>query len=349
MVLDIEYCDVEKIFVPLSKLRQDFKRTVSKIFISKCIFQNEHYVIFQVNNGNYYAMGNNFCGKLGLGDNRSFTGYREIIELNGLNIVDIVEGNACTFIITDQGQVYGWGDNSWGQLGIGETYVIKDVDKYFKPILVNFKGKDIKIISCGNHHNLALSSDNIIYGWGKNTLKAIDNSDELIIWMPKIIEIKLPKHSIINNVCAYGQTSYLGTTSSKLIYWGETSSSECCTEKSDSIKQQTLINCVEMFVRTNKYLYFIKNNKLRSRCMVEEDPNMVMKTYNDFENKCVKIYFVKYDAILVQDTEGYLHKLQDDNQTPTYTGHNNVNKYMIAEEKRTFNFTIARFIDKHMT
>jgi RCC1 and BTB domain-containing protein len=60
------------------------------------------------------------------------------------------------------GQVYGWGENGDGQLGLGrETHFERN------PCYVE-EFKEIKKLSCGMHYTLALSSSNQLYACGFN-------------------------------------------------------------------------------------------------------------------------------------------------------------------------------------
>jgi len=67
--------------------------------------------------------------------------------------------------LTEEGQLYMWGKNRYGELGIGnnEDYT------YLKPQLVNyFTKRDIKIkkFCCSDFNTIALSEDGDVYTWG---------------------------------------------------------------------------------------------------------------------------------------------------------------------------------------
>ena len=102
------------------------------------------------NEGKVYTWGSNSCGQLGNGTNESSNEPICINDipgnaLNGKNIVEI-QGNSTMIAIDNEGKVYTWGNNEYGQLGDG-TF-----ENSNRPICINDKienelyGKKIKKI-----------------------------------------------------------------------------------------------------------------------------------------------------------------------------------------------------------
>ena len=73
-------------------------------------------------------------------------------------------GDQHTALITPTGDLYTFGDNSEGQLGLGIDY------KTFtdKPTLVTGILDRIQDVSCGYRHTLVLSERGSVYGMGTN-------------------------------------------------------------------------------------------------------------------------------------------------------------------------------------
>lgn len=65
-------------------------------------------------------MGKNQEGQLGLGEGVTQALRPMILNLN-VNVVDVSCGGFHSLLLTDQGQVYSFGSNSQGQLGLGFT------------------------------------------------------------------------------------------------------------------------------------------------------------------------------------------------------------------------------------
>ncbi|KAF3847449.1 hypothetical protein F7725_020477 [Dissostichus mawsoni] len=72
-----------------------------------------------LDNGEIYGWGYNCNGQLGLGNNGNQQTPCRIAALQGVNIVRVACGYAHTLALTDEGMVYAWGANSYGQLGTG--------------------------------------------------------------------------------------------------------------------------------------------------------------------------------------------------------------------------------------
>ncbi|MBK5286220.1 MAG: T9SS type A sorting domain-containing protein, partial [Bacteroidia bacterium] len=79
--------------------------------------------------------------------------------LNG--IISISSGQFHSFALKNDGTVWAWGNNSYGQLGIGTTTGTSI------PIQVNIS--NVIKIRAGDRHTLALKNDGTIWTWGSNS------------------------------------------------------------------------------------------------------------------------------------------------------------------------------------
>ena len=70
-------------------------------------------------NGEVYAWGCNGNGQLGLGNNINQLNPQRVTALAGVVCTRVVCGYAHTLAVTDEGALYAWGANSYGQLGTG--------------------------------------------------------------------------------------------------------------------------------------------------------------------------------------------------------------------------------------
>lgn len=62
------------------------------------------------------------------------------------------------------GQLFTWGQNSSGQLGLGKG----EPSKLFPQLLKSLAGIPLAKIMAGGDHSFALSLSGAVFGWGKN-------------------------------------------------------------------------------------------------------------------------------------------------------------------------------------
>lgn len=109
------------------------------------------------------------------------------------NIKQMGIARCFAFALTHDGEVYGWGWNRHGDLGMGD-----DVYRIIPTKVESLK--NIVEISCGMNHTLALDKDGKVWSWGYNhvmgegVLGHGDMKDrglpEMISGLPKIVEVK---------------------------------------------------------------------------------------------------------------------------------------------------------------
>jgi len=120
--------------------------------------------------GGIYAWGNGADGQLGNGTSPEYTNTPVAVQTNGAlagrKVIAIAAGYQHSVALTADGRVFAWGENSAGELGIGNQ---RDTNV---PVAVKMDGalagKRVTAISAGASFTLALASDGRIYGWGVN-------------------------------------------------------------------------------------------------------------------------------------------------------------------------------------
>nr|XP_012222921.1 PREDICTED: RCC1 domain-containing protein 1 [Linepithema humile] len=129
------------------------------------------YTILLAENGDIYSMGMGIRGQLGHNELENCDNPRLIEALAGLKVVQISAGGWHSAVITDQGDLYTWGWNSHGELGIES----KDTKVYAVPTLIDFKndkGENVEInvkkVECGNSFTVCLTDDGSFWGCGTN-------------------------------------------------------------------------------------------------------------------------------------------------------------------------------------
>lgn len=137
-------------FIPVSA-----SAAVTTISVSTIAVGDNHSLVIK-SDMSLWAAGDNTSGQLGLGIGTDSS--------NGAKVMDkvvLVEANEdVSFAIDQNGTLYGWGDNSNGQIDPDtyETYI-------YEPLKLMDKVADV---SAGDKHTLVLTDDGQVIGWGSN-------------------------------------------------------------------------------------------------------------------------------------------------------------------------------------
>ena len=141
----------------------------------------EHNIIISDTN-EIYSFGNNNNLQCGVPSNREKENIRiknpiNVSELSGIKAISAACGNEHTLILDQKNDVYSFGNNEDGVLGIDNNKL-----KTHKFIKINFGkyNKRIKSISAGTVHNIALTDDGKIFSWGSAQGGQLGLSEEYI-------------------------------------------------------------------------------------------------------------------------------------------------------------------------
>ncbi|ETE55929.1 hypothetical protein L345_18362, partial [Ophiophagus hannah] len=72
------------------------------------------------------------------------------------------------------GQFFAWGQNNYGQLGLGKEFPSQDTPQRVRSL----DGVPLSQVAAGGAHSFALSLSGAVFGWGKNTSGQLGLSDE---------------------------------------------------------------------------------------------------------------------------------------------------------------------------
>lgn len=83
------------------------------------------------------------------------------------SISNIAAGRDHTLAVSNQGNLYSWGANTYGQLGVNS----RD-NRYFPVQVKGYNGggylTDVILIGAGAEHSLAVRTDGSVWSWGRN-------------------------------------------------------------------------------------------------------------------------------------------------------------------------------------
>ena len=135
----------------------------------KAVAAGSYYSLALKEDGTVLAWGNNYDGILGNGTAGGFSDTPvQVSNLNGVKAV--AAGGTFSLALKDNGAVFAWGKNSSGQLGDGTTthsytpVQVKETALWLEPVPL----QNVKAISAGRSHGLALKEDGTMRAWGNN-------------------------------------------------------------------------------------------------------------------------------------------------------------------------------------
>ena len=137
------------------------KQFFSKEKIDSVYYGMQHTIFIERLKKEIYSLGCNSRGQLGLKDNEYRHTPQKIIFNFGSKIISVVCGyHDYTIVVTKLDEIYGWGDNESGQLGLGDTTNRNFPHKL--PI------KNVKSVSCGWRHTIILTHNGKVFACGQN-------------------------------------------------------------------------------------------------------------------------------------------------------------------------------------
>jgi uncharacterized protein (TIGR03118 family) len=171
--------------------------------------------------GDLYTWGLGNFGRLGHGDQENRTVATRVEALADETVVVATHGNGASYAITDTGALYAWGQNTNGQLGLG------DLTNRLEPTQVDaLASETIVAVATGTSHTLALTADGEVYAWGANRQGQLGSPDGLdasgapLTRVTAPVKVAGPPENVVS-ISASTLTSYAITADGRVFGWGE--------------------------------------------------------------------------------------------------------------------------------
>ncbi|XP_034166972.2 probable E3 ubiquitin-protein ligase HERC1 isoform X4 [Pangasianodon hypophthalmus] len=208
------------------KLVLDPPRCMRKVSSSK---GSDGHTLAVTVEGEVFSWGDGDYGKLGHG-NSATQKYPKIIQgpLLGKVVVCVSAGYRHSAAVTNDGELYTWGEGDFGRLGHSDSHS-RNV-----PTLV----KDISGVgqaACGSSHTVAVAQDGrVVWSFGGGDNGKLGHGDTNRVYRPKVIEAL---HGyIIRKVCAGSQCSLALTSAGQVFAWGCGSCLGCGSSETTSLR-----------------------------------------------------------------------------------------------------------------
>ncbi|KAL0248571.1 hypothetical protein GEMRC1_003807 [Eukaryota sp. GEM-RC1] len=230
-----------RIFKPTSHSRQNFSvvlpnfdTTSSSITIIRASVGLSHTLVL-TKQSDCYSFGLNQFHQVSPSSFQSHSFKQQPVHFISSKVLSVSAGSHYSMLVTSDHNVYGFGRNDYGQIGILEKSMLTSVDELLfesvgplGPVVVRnltiveyFNSKNILKIACGETHSLALSIFGSVYTFGNNYHHACGHHDPNSI-TPR--ELSLPEPAIDISVGRYHSLILL--SSGSVLSFGSNASNQ---------------------------------------------------------------------------------------------------------------------------
>ncbi|XP_032598724.1 probable E3 ubiquitin-protein ligase HERC4 isoform X1 [Drosophila grimshawi] len=127
--------------------------------------------------GQVLSWGDNECGQLGHASDQDVVQLPKTVRaLVSKTVVQIACGNNHSLALTCCGELYAWGSNIYGQLGVKTPSELGQCNAPM--LLTTLLGIPVRAIACGGNHSFLISKSSAVFGWGRNNCGQLGLNDE---------------------------------------------------------------------------------------------------------------------------------------------------------------------------
>ena len=145
---------------------------------------------------------------------------RLVKSLGTLKVTAVGAGMYHSLALTANGQLFTWGSNSKGQLGLGSQF-----DKKFSPTLVDcLAGVPLGGLACGANHSLVVTVSGAVFAWGSNSHGQLGLGDTEDRQVPTQVRTLRNQRIAYSGLAAGSEHSVALTVDGGVFTWG---SSRC--------------------------------------------------------------------------------------------------------------------------
>ncbi|KAK8454472.1 hypothetical protein SEVIR_5G461800v4 [Setaria viridis] len=134
-----------------------------------------------------------------------------------LDVQNISCGGRHSALVTKQGEIYSWGEESGGRLGHGV-----DCDVSQPKLIDALSHMNIELVACGEYHTCAVTLSGDLYTWGDGTFKfgLLGHGNDVSHWVPKRVNGPLEGIHVSSISCGPWHTA-LVTSAGQLFTFGD--------------------------------------------------------------------------------------------------------------------------------
>uniref|UniRef100_A0A5B6ZD70 Uncharacterized protein n=1 Tax=Davidia involucrata TaxID=16924 RepID=A0A5B6ZD70_DAVIN len=134
-----------------------------------------------------------------------------------LDVQNIACGGKHAALVTKQGEIFSWGEESGGRLGHGV-----DSDVLHPKLIDALSNTNIELVACGEHHTCAVTLSGDLYTWGDGSYNfgLLGHGNEVSHWVPKRVNGPLEGIHVSSISCGPWHTAVV-TSAGQLFTFGD--------------------------------------------------------------------------------------------------------------------------------
>jgi len=172
-----------------------------------------------------WAWGQNNWGQLGNGTQNMHSLPIQVLDADGgpfQGVVAIASGENFVLALTNDGLVWAWGENSFGQLGVP-----REEKSIQYPHLIELK-TPCRAIAAGHQHALALTTDGHVMAWGNNIYGQLGIGNYTSTHTPTKVTLENEKIPLdhVESIAAGDDHSMAILDNGHVMLWGKNSSGQ---------------------------------------------------------------------------------------------------------------------------
>ncbi|KAG8371016.1 hypothetical protein BUALT_Bualt13G0043200 [Buddleja alternifolia] len=132
-----------------------------------------------------------------------------------LDVQNIACGGRHAALVTKQGEIFSWGEESGGRLGHGV-----DSDVLHPKLIDTLSNTNIELVACGEYHSCAVTLSGDLYTWGDGHMGLLGHGNEVSHWVPKRVNGPLEGIHVSSISCGPWHTAVV-TSAGQLFTFGD--------------------------------------------------------------------------------------------------------------------------------
>lgn len=174
-----------------------------------------------ISDGEIISWGLNNYGQCGVGNAKKIPTPTKISSLDGIPIASIACGSYHSFAVSKSGAVFGFGKNSFGQLGVGD-----ENSRYYPTQLKTLRSIGVRKVSAGEDFSVFLTNDGGVFSCGAAQYGQNGHGNKNNVSLPRMVD-EMMGTEVSQMICGHRHTLTYLPSRGRVLAFGLNSSGQC--------------------------------------------------------------------------------------------------------------------------